>query len=186
MRAPPGKPQPWPGPPDFSRFWPPGVMQGSEMLQEPSSPDLQNGSTCVRKTSLPPHQHLRPPVASGSRWPNQGRRREGERGGGGDTVGAGPRASALWACQVIMHLELILIKAPGKGLDATTRLLHMREISGPQTVSIPHSSSLSNLLLLLILTGFSQAGGTGKHGGKRAGRGGALQFGADLGKDRNG
>lgn len=81
-----------------------------------------------------------------------------------------------------MHLKLILIKAPGKGLDVTTRLLHMREISGPQTVSIPCSSSLSNLLLLLILTGSSQAGSTGKHGRKRTGRGGALQFGADLGK----
>lgn len=97
-------------------------------------------------------------------------------------MGAGTQASALWACQVIMHLKLILIKAPGKGLDVTTRLLHMREISGPQTVSIPCSSSLSNLLLLLILTGSSQAGSTGKHGRKRTGRGGALQFGADLGK----
>lgn len=43
-------------------------------------------------------------------------------------------------------------------LDLTTRLLHMREISGPHTVSIPRPSSPSNLLPLLILTGFSQAG----------------------------
>lgn len=43
-------------------------------------------------------------------------------------------------------------------LDLTTRLLHMREISGPQTVSIPRPLSPSNLLLLLILTGFSQVG----------------------------
>lgn len=47
-------------------------------------------------------------------------------------------------------------------LDLTTRLLHIREISGPQTVSIPRLSSRSNLLLLLILTGFSQAGGGGR------------------------
>ena len=36
----------------------------------------------------------------------------------------------------------------------------MREISGPQTFSIPRPLSLSNLLLLLILTGFSQAEGS--------------------------
>lgn len=81
-----------------------------------------------------------------------------------------------------MHLKLILIKAPGKGLDVTTRLLHMREISGPQTVSIPRSSSLSNLLLLLILTGSSQAGSTGKHGRKRTGRGGARNSEQTLGR----
>lgn len=52
-------------------------------------------------------------------------------------------------------------KGSGKGVliqDLTTRLLHMREISGLQTVSILRSSSLSNLLFLLILTRFSQAG----------------------------
>lgn len=41
MRAPPGEPQPWPGPPDFSRFWPPGDMQNSEMVQETSSSGAQ-------------------------------------------------------------------------------------------------------------------------------------------------
>lgn len=69
--------------------------------------------------------------------------------------------------------------------DLTSRLLHMREIAGPRTVSIPRPSSLSNLLLLLILTGFSQAGGGGKQGEEGAGRRGAQQFGRDFGQDGN-
>ena len=66
----------------------------------------------------------------------------------------------------------------------------MREISGPQTVSIPYPSSLSNLLLLLILTRFSQAEGSGSGvgwGRRLAGEGGtgrgkAGQFGTDFRK----
>lgn len=79
---------------------------------------------------------------------------QGERGGGRD------RSLSPLGLPGNYALGANINKGSRKGvlfLDLTTRLLHMREISGPQTVSIPHPLSLSNLLLLLILTGFSQA-----------------------------
>ena len=81
---------------------------------------------------------------------------------GGDTTAAPLGSPGNYA------LGANINKGSRKGVlipDLTTRLLHMREISGSRTVSIPRPSSLSNLLLLLILTGFSQAGGEGGGGG---------------------
>lgn len=114
-----------------------------------------NGTTSVRPVWLVPPR-LHPAVAPVARL-----RGEGQGWGHAQSPRGLPGDYALGAN---------INKGSRKGVlipDLTTKLLHMREISGPQTVSIPRPSSLSNLLLLLILTGFSQPGGRGRQRRRR-------------------
>lgn len=152
--APPGEPQPRPEPPDSSGLGPCGVPQSSEILELPRSLELSSPDPRV---SPPVWEELVCLLCSASpllQTLGQVAQPRGEQWGwdtGISPLGL-PGNYALGANANKSATNGVLF------LDLTTRLLHMREISGPQTVSTPRPSSLSNLLLLLILTGFSQAG----------------------------
>lgn len=126
------------------------------------------------KRGLPP-----PPAPLPSRGPAEQVAWPGEKRRGGDT-----NLSPL-GLPGNYTLGANINKGSKKGVlipDLTTRLLHMREIAGSQTVSIHRPSSLSNLLLLLIWTGFSQAGGGGASRGKKVEGERSMQCGTDFGK----
>lgn len=150
MPTPPGEPQPRPEPPVPVDLGP----LGSEMLELPRRPELSSPDPRVAPPEWEEPACLLSSASTPLRPLGQVAQPRGEQWGW--ATGISPLGlPGNYASGANIN------KGSTKGvlfLDLTTRLLHMREISGPQTVSIPRPSSPSNLLLLLILTGFSQAG----------------------------